>query len=227
VGGVRHLSAKWRLGFAAVALAFAGRALVLAAPGGALLQGPPEAPQPDAHYLFYLHGKIVEDQGRRPKHPSYGVYEYDALLQALQASGAIVISEQRPAGTQPASYAKRIAQQVRALLDHGVPAAHVAVVGFSKGGAIVQLVSAQLDEPELRYVLLAACPEAGQGPQKLHGKVLAIRERSDSVPSCAPLFARSKGGATTSERVIAIGGAHGAFYRPNDAWLAPVLEFVR
>ena len=112
------------------------------------------------------------------------------------------------------------------MIDHGVPAAHIAVVGFSKGGAIVQLISARLDIPDLRYVLLAACPGPGQGPQKLHGRVLSIRERSDSVSSCAPLFERSKASATTSERVIAIGGGHGAFYRPQDAWLVPVFDFV-
>jgi hypothetical protein len=60
----------------------------------------------------------------------------------------------------------------------------------------------------------------------MHGKVLAITERSDSVPSCAALFARSKlRGAR--ELQIAIGGGHGAFYRPNPAWLDPVLDFVR
>lgn len=195
--------------------------------GGAPVQAAaPSAPDSNAHYLFYLHGAIIEEAGRRPRHPRFGVYEYDAVLQALQAGGAIVISERRASGTNIDAYAQKIRAQVLKLLEHGVPASHIAIVGFSKGGFIVQRVSAQLTNPELRYVLLGACPGKDQDAPRLHGRVLAITERSDSVPSCRRLFARSQLDRAR-EVQIAIGGEHGAFYRPNSAWVQPVLEFVR
>ena len=192
---------------------------------GGVLAAPPPHPDPKARYLFYLHGAIIEQAGRRPNHPRFGVYEYDAVLQALQTSGAVVISEQRRSDTAIAAYADVIRAQVQLLLKAGVPASQIAIVGFSKGGFIAQRVSAQLREPELRYVLLGACPRSGEALPSLHGKVLAIRERSDSVPSCKALLAHSR--AEGRELEIAIGGEHGAFYRPNSAWLQPLLEFVR
>lgn len=199
---------------------------VHAEPHPGVLTAPPSAPDPAAHYLFYLHGAIIEEAGRRPRHPRYGIYEYDRVLLALHRAGAVVISERRPSGTQPAAYAARIAAQIRQLLARGVPVRNIAVVGFSKGGQIARHVSGLLPEPELRYVLLAACPGSGHASPELHGRVLAIRERSDSIPSCKRLFERSH--LTQGREIeIAIGGEHGAFYRPHAAWLAPVLDFVR
>ncbi|HKP57404.1 MAG TPA: alpha/beta hydrolase [Polyangiales bacterium] len=200
-------------------------ACMSAAAEDGVLSAPPAQPDPKAHYLFYLHGAIIEQAGRRPRHPRFGVYEYDAILQALQASGAIVISEQRPSGTAIASYADKIRAQVELLLKRGVLASQIALVGFSKGGSIAQRVSARLAQPELRYVLLGACPGPAETLPTLHGKLLSIRERSDSVPSCRALFAHARG--VGRELEIAIGGEHGAFYRPNAAWLEPLLDFVR
>ena len=194
--------------------------------GSPVQAAPPSVPDPKAHYLFYLHGAIIEEAGRRAQHPRFGVYEYDAVLQALQAGGAIVISELRASGTNIDSYAQKICAQVSKLIEHGVVASHIAIVGFSKGGFIAQRVSAQLNHPELRYVLLGACPGSAQATPRMHGRVLAITERSDSVPSCRRLFARSQLDCAR-EIQIAIGGEHGAFYRPNPAWMQPVLDFVR
>ena len=35
---------------------------------------------PNKRYLFYLHGKIIEDQGIPAISPDYGEYEYEAIL---------------------------------------------------------------------------------------------------------------------------------------------------
>ena len=40
----------------------------------------PETVDAEGDYLLYLHGRIIEVQGRRPTHPAFGVYEYDAIL---------------------------------------------------------------------------------------------------------------------------------------------------
>ena len=69
----------------------------------------PEHPNPAARYLIYLHGSIIQTQGRRPTHPDYGVYEYDEILDALAARGFQVISEARPAGTKVPAYAEKVA----------------------------------------------------------------------------------------------------------------------
>ena len=185
----------------------------------------PEDPKPDSRFVFYLHGKIIEDRGRLPEHPRFGAYEYDAILGALIARDYVVLSEQREPRTKIAPYGARIAEQIEALLAKGVPADRITVVGFSKGGKIALSVSARLEAP-IRYVLLASCPRRGT-TFSAHGRVLAIREASDlSVGSCKPLFDRSKQLQEHSELVVEMGGEHGAFYKPNEAWLGPTVEWI-
>jgi hypothetical protein len=185
----------------------------------------PEVVDPRAQHVFYLHGKIIEDAGRRPTHPRWGVYEYDAVLTALAAAGNVVISEQRAPGTSVARYAASVKVQVEQLLAAGVPADRISVVGFSKGGAIAQAVSARL-RASIRYVFIASCDGTAKGPL-LHGHVLSLREKSDTTTgSCVPRLRASPELSGHREIEIAIGGGHGAFYRPHDAWMKPLLRFV-
>ena len=56
----------------------------------------PASIDPAKHYLFYLHGRIIEDQGLSAISPIYGEYQYEEILQKLGSQGFEVISEQRP-----------------------------------------------------------------------------------------------------------------------------------
>src|SRR6186713_172794 len=69
----------------------------MSVPGAAerVLDRLPEKPDPAGRYVIYLHGRIIEDQGRRPTSPVWGVYEYDQILARLATDGATVVSEQR------------------------------------------------------------------------------------------------------------------------------------
>ncbi|MCS5636764.1 MAG: alpha/beta hydrolase, partial [Myxococcota bacterium] len=139
-------------------LALAPRVLALlvcletfAAAGPNILTTIPESPNPDSRYVFYLHGKIIEDSGRRPRHPRFGTYEYDAILETLEKRGYVVISEKREPKSQVGVHANKTAEQIEALLSKGVPPDRITVVGFSKGGRIAQAVSAKVKTP-IRYV---------------------------------------------------------------------------
>ena len=55
----------------------------------------PERPDPASRYLFYLHGRIVEDQGVNAVSPEYGRYRYSTILQRLAGHGFVVVSEAR------------------------------------------------------------------------------------------------------------------------------------
>ena len=39
----------------------------------------PVSIDPAKQYLFYFHGKIIEDQGIHAVSPDYGEYEYEAI----------------------------------------------------------------------------------------------------------------------------------------------------
>jgi len=72
----------------------------------------PESVDSTKHYLFYLHGKFIEDQGIPAVSPDYGEYEYKAILEKLSSYGFVVISDQRAKNTDGIEYASRITEQV-------------------------------------------------------------------------------------------------------------------
>ena len=102
-------------------------------------------------YMFYLHGKIIEDQGLPAISPDYGEYEYIEILRALSQYNFVVISEQRAKNTNVESYARKIVREIKILLDSGVPAQNITVVGASKGAAIAVLVSHFLENHEVNF----------------------------------------------------------------------------
>ncbi len=181
-------------------------------------------------YIIYLHALIVEQQGRHPTDPRYGTYEYDAILDSLRQGGAVVLSEQRPAGIRADSFATDVVRQVDSLLGTGVPAESITVIGFSKGAAIAIIASSRLRNPKIRYVFMAGCgPWAfDRADLQVTGRILSMYETSDSLGvSCAPLFQRAGAGTRTREIALSLGLGHGTFFVPRAAWLHPALSWAR
>ena len=190
----------------------------------------PDEVDPGLHYLIYLHGQIIEDQGVRPEHPEFGVYEYEAVLDALAAEGFEVISEARPPRTDGEAYARKVVAQVESLLSAGVPPERLAVVGFSKGGGIAVAAASILGNEEVSFVFLGTCARRIKNVPELEltGRILSIHESSDPVAgSCKEMFAGSIVAPVFEEIEIDLGGGHGAFYRPAPEWIDPVVSWIR
>lgn len=189
---------------------------------------------PAKKYLFYLHGKIIEDLGLPAIDPKYGEYEYEAILKKLSSYGFVVISEPRPKNTDPVDYAKKVAAQVTTLLNAGVPARNITVAGASKGGGIAILVSHVLENKEINYVIMAICDpdtvsNSIQGQINLYGNVLSIYDSADTLAgSCRDLFAYSEGKGLSrhDEIVLNIGTGHGVLYKPLEAWIKPLIQWT-
>jgi len=206
-------------------------ALVTSIPAfaGETLSAIPAKPDPAQQYLIYLHGKIVEEKGApQPVDARFGVYDLPALTDALGSRGAVVISQQRPKGTDYIAFAGLVVSQVEQLIAAGVPEDRIAVVGFSKGGAIALRVSSFLRRPNVRFVLLAACWRENEPQVSLTGRVLSIREKTDELAphSCKPLAERVERPTSFEEIIIETGKSHGAFYLPRAVWTKPTLDFV-
>ncbi len=190
----------------------------------------PERPDADSSYIIYLHGRIIEDQGPRPTHPTYGVYEYRKVLEALAADGAVVVGEQRAPNSDIDEFASRVAEQVRALVAAGVAPERISVVGFSKGGGIAIRASALVRNPRVNFVFLAACGSGDFSGVDLQvwGRILSVYEASDEIGrSCAGLFAKAGETGMRLEMEINVGERHGTFYRPHAEWVDPVRRWVR
>lgn len=194
----------------------------------------PETIDPAQRYLFYLHGRIIEDQGLPAVSPVYGEYAYGAILESLRQPGFVVIGEQRSQDTQADTYAWRVAGQAQKLIRAGVPPDQITVVGASKGAAITILVSYHLQQAETNYVLLANChadvlDEFMLQEVSLSGNVLSIYDSVDEYAgSCQRLFAFSQGKALGrhEEIVLSLGIGHALVYQPMDEWVRPTVRWA-
>ena len=187
---------------------------------------PPQAPR----YLYYLHGRIVEQHGPRGVSPEHGAYDYPGIIAAFDRAGLEVLSEVRRRDTDVSDYADGLVADIRQRLRAGVPASHITVVGASKGAVIAALVSARLQQAGVRYVLLANCNDwlIETHDPRLTGEVLSIYEASDDVGgSCRPVAVRSPALRRFAEVRLETGLGHGMVYRPLEPWVAPTVAWAQ
>jgi hypothetical protein len=179
--------------------------------------------------IFYLHGRIIEDEGPKPVHNRWGVYDYPAVVEALGSRGANVVAETRQSGANIYEYAGKTIEAIESAIANGVSPDQIVVVGFSKGGIISIHVSSYLRRPEIRYVILAACGNwLSSFPHlRLSGDVLSIVEESDDLASsCDGLGNRSNSDGIYKEIQISTGKEHGAFFVPRQEWMGLVLSWA-
>ena len=178
-------------------------------------------------HVFYLHGRIVEVQGANAVETTngYGPYKYNAIIDSLRAQGFVVHSEVRTAGTQVSDYAQKITLQVTELINSGVAAADVCIIGASKGADITLEIAELLNNPQVNYVVLAGC--CGGEHISLAGRFLSIYESSDFCSSCKTAGAITVTEGVLKEVMLSTGLRHGFFYTPRKEWLAPTLSWIK
>ena len=177
----------------------------------------------NAKYLFYLHGRIVEDQGVNAVSPTFGAYEYEQILQTFVDKGFVVISEPRPKGTDVQQYAAKVVKQISSLLQAKVPPRQITVVGASKGGSIAAATSARLRNKGINFVLIASC-----GTSDMYGNVLSVWDYQDDTgaATCERGFSQSEGVNKHKEVELRVGSGHGILYRPLKEWVDLVIEWA-
>jgi Tol biopolymer transport system component len=182
----------------------------------------------NAKYLFYLHGKIVEDQGAKAVSERYGAYEYEKIVEGFRAEGFRVISEVRPKDTDVEKYAEKVAAEVRQLLKDGVAPENITVVGASRGAFITILASTYIKNRNVNFVIIAGCSVSREflNLANLYGNVLSIYEKSDVTGSCKQVFDDAEGLNKQKEVMLETGLAHGFIYRPMREWLIPTLDWA-
>lgn len=196
---------------------------------GAIFKAVPEKIDPQASYLIYLHGKIIEEKGIRPTDARWGVYEYEAILKALADKGLAVISEARPKGTDPKQYATKVVGQIKELLKAGVPPAHITVVGASKGSLITMLASTLLKNRDVNFVIMSNCNDwvLKNYEVDLYGNVLSIYDVKDEFgQTCRKFFDRATGLNRHKEIELKLGTGHAILYQPLKEWVEPVAEWA-
>jgi hypothetical protein len=182
-----------------------------------------------AETIFYLHGRIVEDEGPRPVHERFGLYDYPAIVDALGSEGATVVSEVRESGTNAYEYARTVAEKIEGMIANGTAPEDITVVGFSKGGSIAIFTSHFLSRPDVNFVFIAACADwlSSAPTLMVNGNILSIYEESDGLAgSCVSLASRNENLSSFTELATTTGNEHGAFYLPDDGWVKPLLAWI-
>ena len=182
-------------------------------------------------YIFYLHGKIVENQGEKAvdKVNGYRAYLYTAILDSLKQKNNRVISEVRAKDTNVKEYALKVKKQIDSLLKTGIAPKNITVIGASKGSTIAMYVSTYVKNSSVNYVFLAACSHELSEDEKdmnCYGNILSIYEKSDGAGSCTALKKHSNGIIHYKEVEINTGLRHGFLYKPLAEWLVPALRWA-
>jgi hypothetical protein len=197
---------------------------------GSIIADVPLNIAPNADYLFFLHAKIVEDQGRRPTSPKYGVYEYEEILKTFKNKGFVVISEARPKDTAPEPYVAKLIGQINILLKAGVPPQKITVLGASKGAVIAMITSSRLKNKDVNFVIMSNCNDWVDKNFNidLHGNILSIYDINDEFgQSCQKFFDKATGLNRRLEIELKIGAGHGVLFKPLKEWVEPVIEWAR
>jgi dienelactone hydrolase len=191
----------------------------------------PTAPQVDAKYIIYLHGVGIEQVG-----VAKADEDLNGIVKALEARGFIVISEVRSSPTNTKEYGKKVAGQVRALIDKGVPPENITVVGYSKGGLIALEAAAAGDYPNVNYVIMAGCFQKGKQfynafannvAPKLKGRILSMYDAADpDFGTCQEFFAAAGDKVSSKEIKFETGQGHGLFRKPADQWMSPLADWA-
>ena len=193
---------------------------------GDVISKAPSSPDTSEKYIFYMHGSVEEEEGSTEK--------YEAAVEAIAESSAIVISEVRDE-TDPNTYAEKLKTQVDGLISNGVPAKNISSTGFSKGSIIALAAAGVILNPEVNYVLLAGCAEFlnekyGVDPTKAAGRILSIYDADDEKFGSCSGIVNSSDKVKFEEIELDSGKGHKLFRIPKEKfieqWRDPLVDWV-
>lgn len=181
-------------------------------------------------YLFYLHGGVVTVLGNNAINqsvPEWGPYEYLNILDSLKKQGFNIISENRKPDVDDSIYVKKLATQVNTLLQAGVSAKKIIVVGASAGWDIALRAASKLKNKKLHYVIMGGCwPDTYKDftNMELKGHFLSIIEATDPHGPCIRIFEKRKV-SSFKEVNLNTGLSHRFIYKGHREWIDPIVKW--
>jgi hypothetical protein len=180
-------------------------------------------------HIFYLHGRIIEQQGKNAVSEQYGKYELDSIITALKVDNGIVHAEIRNSNVEYKLYSEKISKQIDELIKSGVEAKNITVIGASKGAIIACNIS-NLNTNAINYVFLAGNNDYQEmnNDWKFHGQVLCIYDSSDDIAGKNYDYWKAKDNFTTKFEQIELKTnlGHGFIYKPLNVWIEPTKKWI-
>ena len=185
--------------------------------------------QNNEKHIFYLHGRIIEIQGKDAISEEYGKYELDSIVMALQDKDRMVIAEVRNENVGYVNYAKKISNEIDSIVNEGVKPTDVTVIGASKGAIIASHIS-DINLNPVNYVFLAGNNEYQEKNNnwKFHGQVLCFFDSSDTIAGSNYNYWKNKENYTSKFEQIELKThlGHGFLYKPLKEWIEPTRKWI-
>lgn len=195
----------------------------------ALLIGCASNTQNNKKYIYYLHGRIIEIQGKNAVSEEYGKYEFDSIVLALSGEDNNVIAEVRTENVDYIDYANKVSKEIDSLVRMGVKPRNITIIGASKGAIIASHISDRNINP-INYVLLAGNNEYQEknNAWKFHGQVLCFYDQSDTIAGGNYDYWKNKQNYTNKFEQIELKTnlGHGFLYKPMKEWIEPTLKWI-
>lgn len=191
--------------------------------------GPKNNPQDKGKHIFYIHGRIIEIQGRNAYSEDFGKYEFDSIVSAIKVNKSIVHYEIRTTNVDPKEYAIHVSKKIDSLINNGVKPIDITIVGASKGAIIASNISSLNTNP-INYVLLAGNNDYQEtnNDWKFHGQVLCIYDLSDGIAGKNYSYWKIRENYTTKFEQLEIQTnlGHGFLYKPLSVWTEPAKKWI-
>ncbi|WP_309869133.1 alpha/beta hydrolase [Chryseobacterium camelliae] len=183
-------------------------------------------------YVFFLHNKFLEGHSLNESHPKYGPAAYKAILEKLQSTNSVILSEKRKLDTDPKMYAKKVILKIDSLHSFGVPYDQISIVGTSQGGYIGQYISYYAKNTDLKFVFIGSSFKNDSMNEdrnfRLYGKILSINEKTDVGAELLSRQLRFKNSdlKVFKEITLNTGLKHGFLFRALDEWIIPAKAWI-
>lgn len=195
----------------------------------ALLFGCNSKAQNDKKYVYYLHGRIIEIQGKNAVSEEFGNYEFDNIVEALKDSNSVVIAEIRTENVDYLQYATKVSKEIDSIINLGIKSKDITVIGASKGAIIASNISSINSNP-INYIFLAGNNDYQEkhNDWKFHGQVLCFYDDSDSIAGKNYDYWKNKPNFTTKFEQIKIDKklGHGFLYKPYKEWIETSKKWI-
>ena len=181
-------------------------------------------------HIYYLHGKINEEQGRNAVSEKFGKFEIDEILKQLNVNNSVIHCEIRSKDTDVKIYATKISREIDSLINSGIPPKNITIVGASKGAIIAMNISS-INKHNINYVFLAGNNDYQEknNDWKFHGQILCIYDLSDDIAGKNYNYWKEKPNYSTifEQLEIKTNLGHGFLYKPLKEWINPTKEWIK
>ncbi|MDR6513766.1 hypothetical protein J2780_000330 [Chryseobacterium camelliae] len=174
----------------------------------------------------------MEGHSLNESHPKYGPAAYKAILEKLQSTNSVILSEKRKLDTDPKMYAKKVILKIDSLHSFGVPYDQISIVGTSQGGYIGQYISYYAKNTDLKFVFIGSSFKNDSMNEdrnfRLYGKILSINEKTDVGAELLSRQLRFKNSdlKVFKEITLNTGLKHGFLFRALDEWIIPAKAWI-